>query len=663
MYTALASGIKHAIAKKNKWDLGSISSTIPLVILLQAPLLSAQEPGAQLEEIKVTTTTKTQVDLRDTPASITVITREELAQRPTRDVMDAVRDSTGITLVGRGVGSRKVFSIRGMESHQSLVLIDGKRINATDNVLGHSDFQYNLIPLEAIERIEIVRGPLSSLYGSEALGGVINIITRAVPEKWRTNINLRTGFAESDLGGDEQQISFYSAGALTEKVGLSLSGSWTNLDKTAYANDPRISESEGKEVNSFYGRLSYQPISGHKIELDASQVQEDRDRDVFSTSRQPVLHESGYDLERSQISLSHQGEYGDISSSVKLYYAKFDHKNRTTNGVRPTLPQTLSDKILDGHISFPMGEQQLFTIGAEYRQEGLKHEGITTGESSITHKALFIQDEIDFSENLLLTVGGRLDHHELFGSEFSPRVYLVWHQSDKLTFKGGYSHGFKAPSIKQIDPNYQFTGPFTIFSNTDLNPEVTDNYEISANFNAEKYQLGLTLFYNDIDDLIDIQCIQNCRQLIGSSYIYRNINRARTKGIETALKFNLADNLSLDLNHTYLKADDRNTGLRLASRSEQTANAKLSWSQPAWGLNVNLRMEYIGNQVEYDRGNSIKLPSYHLWHIGLSKQLSSQITLKAGIENIADLHLEQESENFSHSERGRLFYLGLNIEF
>ncbi len=615
-----------------------------------------------LEQITVTTATKTEVDIKDAPASTSVITREELKKRPVKDLVDMIRESTGITLSGRGVGGRKVITIRGMESHQSLMLIDGKRINATDNVLGHSDFQNSWLPIDAIERIEIVRGPLSALYGSEALGGVVNIITRAVPDKWRGNIHLQAGFANK-LGGDESKVGFYASGPLGNKAGLTLSGSWSDQDKTETKDKKEITEIEGKEIKSLMTRFSFKPNENHTIELDASKVNEDRARNANSRGHPAVLHESSYDLDRTHISLTHNGKYKNATSQIKIYKSKFDQINKASNGVRASVPQTLIDKAIDGHVTFPVGTKHLLTMGGEFRQEGLIHSALAKGKKEIDHKALFLQDEIELSEKLLLTVGLRADDHEKFGSELSPRVYMVYHATDNLSIKGGFGHGFKAPTIKQVSPEYQFRGFHSFIGNADVGPETSENFEVGASYTGNKYKLGVTAFHNTIDDLIDSKCIINCAARFGRTFTYVNIDKARTQGIETELGFNLTKSLDLNFNYTYLDAKDKSTGLRLDKRSRHSANARLNWKSDSMGMNVSLRSEYIGSQVDYDRGNKLDLPSYTLWHLGANKKIGKKLTLSAGIENIGNVHLADKSENFGYSERGRFYYVGLNADF
>jgi outer membrane receptor for ferrienterochelin and colicins len=384
-------------------------------------------------------------------------------------------------------------------------------------------------------------------------------------------------------------------------------------------------------------------------------------RNTFSSGSNPVLHESTYEMERTHISLEHRGQFGDLESQARLYRSNFDVENFTTQGVAPTTPQELIDEVFDGHISFPLGESHLLTAGVEYRIETLKHSALTNDEENATHKALFAQDEFDLTDNLLLTLGARLDHHEFFGNETSPRAYLVYHLTKNLTVKGGYGHGFKAPTLKQISPEYQFLGFHSFFGNAELQPETSDNYELSLAYHTKSLTAKATFFHNDIDDLIDFLCITNCTERLGREFLYVNVEEARTKGIETELNLSLPYGFDIALNYTYLEAKDLTNDQRIASRPRHLANFRLAYHNQ--GFSATLRTEYNGSQIEYDRGNQLDLPAYTLWHFSLRQSLTDSLTLRGGVENIGDVYLAEESDFFGYEERGRFFYVGLEASF
>ena len=169
------------------------------------------------EETLVVTAAATEQSVKDAPASISVITQQDLQRRPVQNLKDVLRDVPGVQLTNEG-DNRKGVSIRGLDSSYTLILVDGKRVNSRNAVFRHNDFDLNWIPVDAIERIEVVRGPMSSLYGSDALGGVVNIITKKVGQKWTGTLSADTTIQEHRDRGDTYNGQFFTSGPLIDGV-------------------------------------------------------------------------------------------------------------------------------------------------------------------------------------------------------------------------------------------------------------------------------------------------------------------------------------------------------------------------------------------------------------------------------------------------------------
>lgn len=235
-------------------------------------LAVAQDAGAGLKEVVVTATGFEQ-EVVDAPASITVIGQEELKKRPFRDLTDALRDVEGVTITG--TASEKDIFIRGLPGAYTLILVDGKRQSTRDaRTNGNSGFEQSYIPpLEAIERIEVVRGPMSSLYGSDAMGGVINIITKKVARQWGGSLSVDTTLQQHGDSGDAYQGQFYVNGPIASEVlGLQLWG------KVYKRQEDRILNGNTKALDTdFTARLALTPNKNHDIlaEIGTSQVRRD----------------------------------------------------------------------------------------------------------------------------------------------------------------------------------------------------------------------------------------------------------------------------------------------------------------------------------------------------------------------------------------------------
>ncbi len=218
----------------------------PLALLVAAACSASVGANETTLKDTVVTATLTEHDTRTAPASVSVVTREELETRNAADLLDAVRGTPGITLSPRSVGGRKTLALRGLEGKHTLTLIDGRRISPSDDIVGHSDYQYGWVGIEQIERIEVVRGPMSALYGSEAIGGVINIITRQAQQEWHGGVTLRGEVGDGDTGNGHRMAA-RASGPLAEGLSLAVSVEEVRRESTPWEQDKRVSEVEGQD--------------------------------------------------------------------------------------------------------------------------------------------------------------------------------------------------------------------------------------------------------------------------------------------------------------------------------------------------------------------------------------------------------------------------------
>ncbi|MBN1904053.1 MAG: TonB-dependent receptor [Deltaproteobacteria bacterium] len=622
---------------------------------------TTEEKETKLEKT-VVTATRTEVSLKDAPGAISVITADEIKDMAVDDVLDIIRETAGVSLIGRGVGGRTVISIRGLESHQTLMMVDGKRIAASDPIFGHSDFEQNWIPIESIERVEVARGPLSSLYGSEAMGGVVNIITKKTTKAWYGSVKAGGGAPQGEGGENRTYSAFIGGPILENKLGFSLSAEYIENDNTPDNDDPMYDELEGKEVFSTVGKLIFSPSANHTIEADINLTSDDRNRRTTSSGRD---YQDLYELDKSIYGLTWRGLIGPVNSIVKFYSSDIDKKSDKAyeDGTHTLYPERFTNNVFDFQTSTPFGSN-LITLGGEYRNEELESTSLLEGKDDVTHKALFIQDELPlFNSSFLLTPGVRWDDHETFGSEISPRIYALYKLNNSMNLKAGYGHAFRAPTVKQVSPGYYaMTGPHTFLGNPDLQPETSDAYEMGYEYFGEGLFGRVMFFYNDIDDLIAYN--QVSASGARRTYIADNIDKAETKGIEIELKKSLSQVMEFNLSYTYLEAKNEETGERLTGKPKNSISAGLKGSWKSLGLNASLRAQYIGNQV-YENSEDIleEAPDYTLLHFAISKQLIEGFELQMGIDNITNVRLADKTDLFSYEERGRFVYGNLRYSF
>lgn len=627
-------------------------------------MVSGAGAAAETTELNpmVVTATRSSVSLADAPAAMTVITAEQIRARGATNLLEALRGTPGITLNGRQVGGRKTLSIRGAEDRHTLVLIDGRRISSTDDTIGHSDYQYGWVGIEQIERIEVVRGPMSALYGSEAIGGVINIITRQAQREWSGGVTLRGDVGQGDTGNGHR-LAARASGPLAESLDVAMAVEEVRRESTPWEQDRRVSEMEGQDRQTGSLAISYRPFEGQTLKLDLLRSDETRDRDQqYAYYARPIYLDT-YELERRQNSLAWNADWGDLQSQLRFTRSEFDVTNKRTHNLAPTRPQSIRDDVWDGSLNFHIGEDHALTVGGEHRDERLENAGLIGGSDSATHQAVFIQDEIALATGWALTLGARLDDHEIFGRETSPRAWLVWRATPELTFKAGYGEAFRAPTLKQISPNYVGAeGPHTFLGNADIKPETSRSFELGVDWHDERGAYTANLYRNEIDDLIYYRRLRTEPGIPPRTiYQYDNIEQARIEGLELTGRRELGYGIALGATVNWMDPRDARTDAKLNGRPEFTATPSLEWTMAKWDALV--QWEYIGKQHLEGSNGQERAPGYSVVNASLGYRLHDNLTLRGGVLNIGNVRLEDKSELFGYAEQGRTGWLAVEAGF
>jgi outer membrane receptor for ferrienterochelin and colicins len=305
-------------------------------------------------------------------------------------------------------------------------------------------------------------------------------------------------------------------------------------------------------------------------------------------------------------------------------------------------------------------------VGSEWRKEELEDLSVNShGQDQAIHRAVFLQDEWQLAQDWSLTLGSRLDQHEAFGWEHSPRAYLMYQFNPDWQMRIGAGRGYKAPSLKQLSASYNSIGGggrFTIYGNPDLQPETNTTYEWGVEYQQDAFTFGTTLFENQLNDLIHTRCTANCGQRGREQRTYENIDQARIRGLELEMNWAFHSDWQWHGNYTYLDAKNRTGKHRLSDRSRHLLNNTLQW-QLTEQLNNQLRHEYIGSQLTGSLDQQYELPSYHLLHWDMNYQLSKNTSVQAGISNLSNKRLSNSNEQFDYTEPGRSYHLSIQVGF
>lgn len=613
--------------------------------------------------------------VQDAPASISVITREQLDSKFYRDVHDALQDAPGVIVTGGG--DKQDISLRGMGSQYTLILIDGKRQSSretrTNSDSGGVEGGWTP-PIGAIERIEIVRGPMSSLYGSDAIGGVINIITRKVPETWGGEIRADTTLQGSSDSGNLYQGNFYLAGPLkTDLLGLQIYGQYTDRKEDDIFNGYR-----GRKADNVTAKLVLTPNKDHDITLEGG-TQRQRYASTLGKTVAPEAPPCGRfgcpessttEYRNTNVSLSHTGRWGIGTSDTWIKREVFDNKSREMKIKNTDFLSTLAA---------PVGDTHMLSVGFAYSHQSLDDKTgnqLTTGISDISRYnwALFAEDEWQIVDQFALTAGVRMDKDENFGNHFSPRLYGVWNPTGNWTVKGGVSTGFRAPDLRQTIPGWgQVSRGGNMYGNPDLKPEKSINYEMGVHYSLDSgFQAGATVFYNDFKDKITrvacplTQCTDGKNSFGSDPTTYLNVDKAITQGIELSMTWPITDHWSLTGNYTFTDSEQKsgeNKGQPLNKLPRHLLHTTLNF-KPNQQFSSWLRVNYRGREsqpVTSASSSTTRAPSYTFIDLGGTYHVTKAVSVYAGVYNL--LNKKVDYDDYGYVEDGRRYWLGVGVKF
>ncbi|KQP50151.1 outer membrane receptor protein [Pseudorhodoferax sp. Leaf274] len=576
------------------------------------------------------------------------ITQEDLQRRPpANDLAEILRTQPGVNLTGASstgaYGNNRQIDLRGMGPENTLILIDGKPVNSRDAAMmrrsGERDTHgdTNWVPADAIESVEIIRGPAAARYGSGAAGGVVNIVTKKPADQLTGSVTTYLGTPQhGDEGNGTQRLGFNLAGPLSDRLSFRLYG---NVAKTD-ANAPGINAAagstaagiEGTRNRDVDGLLRWQLTPDQLLEFEAGIS---RQGNIY-TGEYPVstsadgaaiaqeLANAGAEVRRTYrqtASATHRGNWGTLGRS-RLTLQLEDTRNVNCTKATAGGPEgscsaplsftqaDLSTVYLNGELNTPLkiaGLSQTLTSGFEVRHQKLDDPNATqqasptgstaTGSTMEARSyAMYLEDNIAVADRLMLTPGLRLDYHDQFGSNWSPSLNATYELSDAFTLKGGVARVFKAPNLYQTNPDYWYTtrgngcpsgvaGPCYIQGNPDLQPEISVNQELGLAWNNHAgWDASLAYFRNDYQNKI-VSDMPGQTVVDAGTYRYfqwHNGGPALIHGLEGNFNVPLLGSagrtLKLINNFTWMFSNKtRETGQPVTVIPKYTLNSTLDW--------------------------------------------------------------------------------------
>jgi len=606
-------------------------------------------------------------------SSVTVITAEDIDNRKPTTVGEVLKGVAGLDVTASGgLGTKTTVFTRGLDSRNTLVLLDGIMLN--DPASDRNADLANLT-VDNIERIEIVRGPMSVLYGSNATAGVINIITRTGSGKPTMHAGMEGGSYKTwklygDYGGKVDRFDFALAAARTETEGFSIA----NDDNERINHACNTDEKDGWENSTLSGKLGYaiRPdfiVSAVARYMDSTVEEDDwgffagsagdRFDAFFPYDPQPNgLKERRTESKQLFTKVNVHNTFGEDRFTSDLSWQAADQERDSFDN-----DGLLSDDYngenteVDWQGGIRVMENNTVTAGLGYFRERMDNHSVLYGsidDKTAETVSYWLQDQLFVGEALDVVVGGRVDDHDRFGSELTYRIAPAYTVSATGTkFKASYATGLKAPSLYEL---------YSIYGNTGLQAEESVGWEagVEQELLADKLRLGLTYFAMKIQNRIAWQSMP-----VDPWGVFMQVpGDTRTNGVETEIDYLPLADLDLRLTYTYNDTEDPD-GKRLVRRPLNKAALAAAYRFLGKGL-ISADLQWVGERDSIDfafdkDGNRITtLDSYLVVNLAAHYDLTENLRFYGRIDNLFD---EEYEEAWSYATSGLAGYLGLRVSY
>ncbi len=641
----------------------------------------------------VVTATRTKKTLKDAPVITQIISAKDISDRGITNVREVLeQDIPGLEFQRGGFGTD--IKMQGLEAKNILILIDGERLAGENG----NNIDYSRINPDNIEKIEIVKGASSALYGSQAMGGVINIITKktrkrieaSISSQWtqknetnyttiapddpkyiykdnldllNLNLNTSVGFNFNKISGrTDFNAKSYDAYLLYDKK--TITKKFTNIDTVIYnAANPLPTGINGYKDYSINQKFNIALSDKIGVKLNGSYYNHNEydfvPDNVFQkyidyTYGGQIDYNPSDDL--SIIASFHFDQYRKFDFYEKLNEKSLNYRNTFIN---PKL--TASVKVLNKHLITGGGELFSNTLLTD------KFSAEALIEKSNLTSIIFVQDDYNLSDKLNFIAGIRTDYHSEFGLHISPKLSAMY-KMKHWTFRANYAKGFRSPSLKELYMDWDIAW-FTIRGDENLKPETNNYFSASAEFTKSFINTSVTAYYNNLKNKIDGVWKEN-----QTVYQYVNVSNAELSGIEVLAKIKLPLNFILGGAYSFLH-DKRPQGDLVSSASPHSGNIKLMYNflHNKYNLNITLLSTIIGAKdfyvtetIEY-RGEKVDgiypvhFDAYSIWKIAVSQKFMNGLTLTMGVDNIFNYTADIVNFNTSTTP-GRRGFVSLKVD-
>ncbi|MBU2953547.1 TonB-dependent receptor plug domain-containing protein [Marinobacter sp. F3R08] len=653
-----------------------------VIVLVSSAALADSGTAGYLDEL-VVTGTRTERQLLDTPVRTEVVTADELEKTHARSLKEALENVPGLQLREiHGKPGHEVW-LQGIESDRVLVLIDGMPMTATTG----STVDVSQLSVLDIERVEVVKGAVSTQYGSSGIGGVVNVITRQPASGLSGQFTSDVGsYGDQNPSGDEADPARYNARATiqggSEKLALRLSASHQHSDGIDPEPETWARPADEYDRTDLSFRSDWSPDDNHRISAAIARFEE-ASGSRFTESNPPFVINQGKDetVTRTRYFLSgDHGRHSDLRAGWSAVHEVLndDTLKYTSNGVFDDRRAESTLSRLSAHLGSPAGLSHHLQGGVDFNRETL--EQTKDGASELGSEArrqresqeMWVQDTWMPTRKLELVPGVRFQSDSDFGFYTAPKINGRYDliQTDTLAafVRGGIGAGYRVPNLKERHFTFDHSElGYVVQGTPDLEPEESVSYQFGGGLSWNRsVWLEANAFYNDIKQLIQTSPDAEATQARNDGvqvYAYENLAEARTWGLETTAGWEPSEHWRLTAGYTHTRTENVETGYELNRRPRH--QARLGLDGPLWlaGLSWNVRLRYQSDEfVDSEVGS--RSPGYATADLTMNYQFSDQLRLFAGAENLTN-----EQRDFSNASEdfrpvaGRFLYAGLTVSF
>ncbi|MFC2747837.1 MAG: TonB-dependent receptor domain-containing protein [Campylobacter concisus] len=641
--------------------------SICAAIFINLPLFANEDKA--LPEVKVVSATGFEQNIKDAPATLSVITKEALEKKNHKDIESMTKDIPSLFGTSPAAANRRGISIRGFSPRFTKILVNGMPVPGDNAYKGLRSVggSYSFIPpASAISRIEVIRGPMSSLYGSDALGGVINIITDEFSNEFGANLGSSYKFARNkNISGEFYNSLYLHSGLIDDVLSVSVYGKNLNKseDKISYA----IREQKDR---NFGAKLFLKPNENNDLtlELARSDVKYKRTKGkTLSTGTNSVASER---IKGDVINLSHEAMLDNILLQSYLSYGKIKEiaqQNLTLN--------TLNFDTKGSYFT----DNNAFTLGLNAKKEKLDEKATTADAANVKRYdySVYAEDDYRLIKDFILSTGIRYNYDENYGSHVSPRIYGIYNLNDFFALKGGVSTGYATPDIKQRtqDLALPFAGGLGAqLGRSSLKPETSVSYEFGGVYNNnEGFEASLTGFYTSFKDMLSYRpicprrsgCMHKGKSYPNGIWESINIGKAEIYGVELTNEWQVTNALRLNQSYVYTKSkqkDGSEVGKSLNNYPLHTFKFGANYELNRW-LNFWSQINYYGrtkNSFSY----ADDMRAYVIADLGINYNVTKNFSLNLSVYNLFNEFFTTRSGRYDVLiVDGQKIELGFNLKF